>query len=274
MSSWLEFLPVAREAAEAAGRLLRRGLDEAKDIGYKGAVDLVTNFDGLAQELIVSRISSAYPSHAFLAEEGLRPDKPAEFLWVIDPLDGTTNFAHRLPVFAVSIGLVFQGTPVLGVVFDPVRKDLFTAAAGGGAFLGSRRIHVSRVSDLDRSLLATGFPYDIRESPVNNLDHFRNFCLKAQAVRRCGSAALDLCYLACGRFDGFWELKLKPWDVSAGALIVTEAGGRVSDLTGGDFRIDNGETLATNGLIHESMLAVLKLGRLSGRPAAGGEESP
>jgi myo-inositol-1(or 4)-monophosphatase len=269
MSQWMEFMPAAREAAEAAGRLLRGGLDEAKEIGYKGAVDLVTNFDGLAQEIIVNRISSAYPLHAFLAEEGLRSGAPAEYLWVIDPLDGTTNFAHRLPVFAVSIGLVFKGEPVLGVVFDPVREDMFTAAAGGGAFLGGHRIRVSGVSDLDRSLLATGFPYDIRESPVNNLDHFQNFCLRAQAVRRCGSAALDLCYLACGRFDGFWELKLKPWDVAAGALIVAEAGGRVTDLDGGHFRIDNGETVATNGLIHESMLAVLKLGRRAGRPASG-----
>jgi len=273
MSQWMEFLPAAREAAEAAGRLLRRGLDEAKEIGYKGAVDLVTNFDGLAQELIVGRISSAYPRHAFLAEEGLRPGGPAEFLWVIDPLDGTTNFAHRLPVFAVSIGLVHRGEPVMGVVFDPVRQDMFTAVAGGGAFLGGRRIRVSDVSDLDRSLLATGFPYDIRESPVNNLDHFQNFCLRAQAVRRCGSAALDLCYLACGRFDGFWELKLKPWDVAAGALIVTEAGGRVSDIDGGRFRIENGETVATNGLIHEAMLAVLKLGRRAGRPPAGEAET-
>ncbi|OGD19482.1 MAG: inositol monophosphatase, partial [Candidatus Aminicenantes bacterium RBG_16_63_16] len=259
MNQWVEFLPAAREAAGAAGALLRRGLDEAKEIGYKGAVDLVTNFDRLAQELIVDRLSAAFPGHAFLAEEGLRPGKEAEFLWVIDPLDGTTNFAHRLPVFAVSIGLVFQGAPVAGVVLDPIREDMFTAAAGAGAFLGSRRIHVSGVSDLDRSLLATGFPYDIRESPVNNLDHFRNFCLRAQAVRRCGSAALDLCYLACGRFDGFWELKLKPWDVAAGALIVIEAGGRVTDLDGGKFRIDNGETVASNGLIHDPMLAVLRL---------------
>jgi myo-inositol-1(or 4)-monophosphatase len=266
MSQWFEFLPAARAAAEAAGRLLRRGLDEAMEVGYKGAVDLVTNFDGLAQEVIVDLISSAFPRHAILAEEGLRPAAKSEFLWVIDPLDGTTNFAHRLPVFAVSIGLVFRGAPVLGVVFDPVREDMFTAAAGGGAYCGGRSIRVSSVGDLDRSLLATGFPYDIRESPVNNLDHFQNFCLRAQAVRRCGSAALDLCYLACGRFDGFWELKLKPWDVAAGAIIVTEAGGRVTDLDGGDFRIDNGETVATNGLVHDAMLSVLKLGRRAGRP--------
>jgi len=266
MSEWLEFLPVAREAAEAAGRLLRRGLDEAVEVGYKGAVDLVTNFDGRAQEVIVGRISSSYPRHGFLAEEGLRSQEEAEFLWVIDPLDGTTNFAHRLPVFAVSIGLVVGGRPVLGVVLDPVRGDLFTASAGGGARLDGRQVRVSSVDDLGRSLLATGFPYDIRDSPVNNLDHFQNFCLRAQAVRRCGSAALDLCYLACGRFDGFWELKLKPWDVAAGALIVTEAGGRVSDLDGGDHRIDNGETLATNGLIHEAMLEVIKLGRREPRP--------
>ncbi len=273
MSQWTEFLPAAREAAEAAGRMLRRGLDEAKDIAYKSAVDLVTNFDRLAQDVIVNRISTAYPQHAFLAEEGLRPSASAEFLWVIDPLDGTTNFAHGLPVFTVSIGLMHGGAPVLGVVFDPVREDMFTAAAGGGARLGDRPIRVSAVNDLERSLLATGFPYDIRDSPVNNLDHFRNFCLRAQAVRRCGSAALDLAYLACGRFDGFWELKLKPWDVAAGALLVAEAGGRVSDLDGGDFRIDNGETVASNGRIHESMLEVLKLGRRAGRPAKAEMES-
>ncbi len=266
MSDWTEFLPAAREAAEAAGRLLRRGLDEAMDVGYKGAVDLVTNFDGLAQEVIVRRLASQYPRHSFLAEEGVRPASPAEFLWVIDPLDGTTNFAHRLPVFAVSIGLVFEGTPVLGVVLDPVREELFTAAAGGGARLGDRRVRVSEVSDLDRSLLATGFPYDIRDSPVNNLDHFQNFCLRAQAVRRCGSAALDLCYLACGRFDGFWELKLKPGDTAAGSVIVAEAGGRITDGDAGAFRIDGGETVASNGLIHDAMLAVLRLGRRPERP--------
>lgn len=272
MSQWMEFLAVAREAAEAAGRMLRAGLVKAKEIRYKGRVDLVTNFDRLAQDLIIGRISSAYPRHAFLAEEGPPPGGSSEFLWVIDPLDGTTNFAHGLPVFSVSIGLLQGGAPVAGVVFDPARGDMFTATVGGGTFLGKRRVRVSVVSDLDRSLLATGFPYDIRESPVNNLDHFQNFCLRAQAVRRCGSAALDLCYLACGRFDGFWELKLKPWDVAAGALIVVEAGGRVSDIDGGDFLIDNGEMVASNGRIHESMLAVLKLGRRAGRPAAGSTE--
>jgi len=269
MSQWRKFLPAAREAALAAGRLLRRGLGEAVEVDYKGAVDLVTNFDRLAQEVIVGRLSAAHPDHAILAEEGLRPRGEPEFLWVIDPLDGTTNFAHRLPVFAVSIGLMFGGAPVLGVVLDPVRRDLFTATAGGGAFLNGRPLRVSGVGDLDRSLLATGFPYDIRDSPVNNLDHFQNFCLRAQAVRRCGSAALDLCYLACGRFDGFWELKLKPWDVAAGGLIVLEAGGRVSDLDGGPFRIDGGETVATTGLIHEAMLEVLKLGRRAGGPTDG-----
>lgn len=269
MSQYAEFLPVAREAAEAAGRLLRRGLDEGMEIAYKGAVDLVTNFDKMAQDLIVGRISSAYPNHAFLAEEGLKPTAPADFLWVIDPLDGTTNFAHRLPVFAVSIGLVADGRPVVGVVFDPVREEMFTAAAGDGAFLNGRRIHVSEVSELIRSLLATGFPYDMRESPVNNIDHFHNFSVRAQAVRRCGSAAIDLSYLACGRFDGFWELKLKPWDVAAGAVIIPEAGGRISNFDGGEFGIYDGEALATNGQIHKTMLEVLRLGKRPGRPSAG-----
>jgi myo-inositol-1(or 4)-monophosphatase len=271
MNTWSEFLPVAREAAEAAGLVLRQGLDRGMEISYKGAVDLVTNFDKLAQDLIVGRISAAHPGHAFLAEEGLRPAAPAEFLWVIDPLDGTTNFAHRLPVFAVSIGLVAAGRPVLGVIYDPVREDMFSAVAGEGAFLNGRPIRVSTVRELIRSLLATGFPYDMRESPVNNVDHFHNFSVRAQAVRRCGSAAVDLCYLACGRFDGFWELKLKPWDVAAGAVIVREAGGRVSNFDDGEFSIYDGEALATNGLIHSAMIEVLRLGKTVRRPAGGKE---
>jgi myo-inositol-1(or 4)-monophosphatase len=268
MNQWREFLTAAREAAEAAGRLLRRGLDGEMEISYKGAVDIVTNFDRQAQDLIVGRISAAFPGHAFLAEEGLRPEAPAEFLWVIDPLDGTTNFAHRLPLFAVSIGLVAGGRPVVGVVLDPVREEMYAASAGAGAFLNDRPIRVSGESHLVRCLLATGFPYDMRESPVNNVDHFYNLSVRAQAVRRLGSAALDMCYLACGRFDGFWELKLKPWDVAAGTIIVEEAGGRVTNFDGGEFGIYDGETLATNGLIHESMIEALRLGKRISRPGA------
>jgi myo-inositol-1(or 4)-monophosphatase len=196
-----------------------------------------------------------------LAEEGLSLAPDSEFRWVIDPLDGTTNFAHRFPVFTVSIGLEFRGRLVVGVVYDPMRDEMFQGAAGEGAYLNGKKIRVSAVSDLNRSLLATGFPYDIRDSRVNNVVHFNHFLMRAQAVRRCGSAAMDLCHLACGRFDGFWELKLKPWDMAAGAVIIQEAGGHLSDFEGGEFSLLGQETLASNGLIHEAMIQVLRLGK-------------
>jgi len=251
----------ASEAARLAGRMLRKGMDEGKEISFKGAVDLVTDFDRRAQDIIVGRLSRAFPGHGFLAEEGLSLGPASEFRWVIDPLDGTTNFAHRLPVFTVSIGLEFQGRPVVGVVYDPMRDELFQGAEGEGACLNRKRIRVSAINDLNKSLLATGFPYDIRDSRANNVVHFNHFIMRAQAVRRCGSAAMDLCCLACGRFDGFWELKLKPWDMAAGAVIVREAGGRLSDFEGGEFSLLGQETLATNGLIHEAMIEVLRLGK-------------
>jgi myo-inositol-1(or 4)-monophosphatase len=270
MAKWNEFLEAARASAIDAGRLLRSGMDEGREISFKGAVDLVTNFDHRAQELIFDRLSSAFPGHGFLAEEGLARGEKAEFRWVFDPLDGTTNFAHRFPVFTVSIALEYRGRVIVGVVYDPMREELFQAVEGEGARLNGRGIKVSIVPDLNRSLLATGFPYDLRESPVNNFAHFRHFLTRAQAVRRCGSAAMDLCYVACGRFDGFWELKLKPWDHAAGALIVMEAGGRVSDFEGGKFEVSSLETLASNGLIHEQMIRVLCLEEKPER----GEEKP
>ena len=269
MGKWSGFLEVGKEAALEAGRMLRDGLGEGRKVSYKGVVDLVTNFDTRAQELIFRRLSSAFPGHGFLAEEGLSRGVEREFCWVFDPLDGTTNFAHRLPVFSVSIALEYRDRIVLGVVYDPMREEMFEAVEGKGSFLNGRRIRVSLVDDLNRSLLSTGFPYDLRVSPVNNILHFNNFLVRAQAVRRCGSAALDLCYVACGRFDGFWELKLKPWDHAAGAVIVREAGGRVSDFKGGGFTITSQESLASNGLIHESMIRVLALRKP--RHARGGK---
>jgi myo-inositol-1(or 4)-monophosphatase len=270
MKAWTEFLTEARDAAGRAGRMLRRGMEEGKEITYKGAVDLVTNFDRQAQNIIVERLSSAFPAHGFLAEEELSLAPDSEFRWVIDPLDGTTNFAHRFPVFTVSIGLEYRGRLVVGVVYDPMRDEMYQGAEGEGAFLNGKRIRVSGVGELNRSLLATGFPYDIRESRVNNVDHFNHFIMRAQAVRRCGSAAMDLCHLACGRFDGFWELKLKPWDMAAGAVIVREAGGRLSDFAGGEFSLLGLEMLASNGLIHQAMIEVLLLGKQN--VSAGGEE--
>jgi myo-inositol-1(or 4)-monophosphatase len=255
------FFTVAEAAVREAGRYLKANLHRRAETVFKGEVDLVTEFDTGAQDILADRLTEAFPDHGILAEEDLSKPGSSGYRWVLDPLDGTTNYAHTFPVFSVSAALELRGRVVLGLVYDPMRDEMFSASAGGGAFLGSRRIRVSEVSDLSRSLLATGFPYDIRTSPVNNLGHWNRFILKAQAVRRCGSAAMDLCYVACGRFDGFWELKLKPWDVAAGALIVREAGGRVSDFGGGELGHDVPETLASNGRIHQAMIEVLGLDR-------------
>ena len=251
----------AEIVVRAAGAYLRENVDSRADVRYKSEVDLVTKFDLGAQDILVGRLSALFPDHGFLAEEGLSRPGASGYRWVLDPLDGTTNFAHTLPVFSVSAGLELEGRMVAGLVFDPMREEMFRAVAGGGAFLNGRRISVSAVDDLGRSLLATGFPYDLRTNPVNNVDHWNRFIVRAQALRRCGSAAMDLCYVACGRFDGFWEIKLKPWDVAAGALLVVEAGGRVTDFQGREHRIEVPQALATNGLIHEAMMRVLEEGQ-------------
>ncbi len=262
-----EIQSVAEAAVREAGLYLKSNLHRRAEASHKGEVDLVTEFDMGAQDILAGRLGGAFPSHGILAEEGLSRPGRSEYRWILDPLDGTTNYAHTFPVFTVSAALERDGRMELGLVYDPMREEMFSARRGGGAFLNGRRVRVSEVGDLGKSLLATGFPYDIRTSPVNNLDHWQRFLLRAQAVRRCGSAAMDLCYVACGRFDGFWELKLKPWDVAAGALIVEEAGGRVTDFRGGELRLDAAETLASNGLIHGDMLEVLGL---VGGPAGKG----
>jgi len=253
-----EFLEAAKAAAREAGRLLRENVDKRGEIMFKGAVDLVTHFDRKSQEMIFRRLSAAFPGHGFLAEEGLSLPGTSGCRWIIDPIDGTTNFAHTFPIFCVSIALEQKGEVVVGVVYDPMRDELFEAVRGRGAFLNGARVRVSDIPELGKALLATGFPYDVRTSSFNNVREFNAFIVRAQAVRRCGSAALDLCYVACGRFDGFWELKLKPWDVAAGALIIEEAGGRVSDFEGRTFDPFNQQALASNGRIHEEMRAVLK----------------
>jgi myo-inositol-1(or 4)-monophosphatase len=253
------YLKVAVDAARHAGQMLKKNLAASREIVYKGKVDLVTNFDNQSQEMIYDRLSQHFPDHDFVAEEGLNKDKGNDYRWIFDPLDGTTNFAHRFPIFSVSIALEIDGQIVCGVVYDPMREETFTGTKDGGAFCNGGQIKVSSIDELDKSLLATGFPYDLRESEKNNIDHFNHFVTRAQAIRRCGSAALDLCYVACGRFDGFWELKLKPWDVAAASLIAMEAGGHLSDFENKEFSIYSQETLGTNGLIHRQMLEVLKL---------------
>jgi len=263
-----EFARVGEAVVREAGRYLRENLGRRVEASFKGAVDLVTPYDLGAQEIVVGRLGAAFPSHGFLAEEGLARSGTSDCRWIIDPLDGTTNFAHGFPVFSVSAALECAGRLTLGLVYDPMRDEMFRAEAGGGAFLNGAPVRVSAVSDLGRSLLATGFPYDVRSSAVNNLDHWGRFIVRAQAIRRCGSAALDLSYIACGRFDGFWELKLKPWDVAAGALLVMEAGGRVTDFEGRPFALDAPGIVATNGGVHGAIIEVLN----ANGPKGGGDE--
>jgi myo-inositol-1(or 4)-monophosphatase len=226
-------------------------------LAFKGEINLVTEADRRSEDLIVRTIRRKFPDHEILTEEEKRPLGASNCRWIIDPLDGTTNYTHGFPVFCVSIAFETEGKVVLGVVCNPVLEEIFVAERGRGSTLNRKRISVSREKMLTNSLLATGFPYDIRESTNNNLDHFNRFAVRARAIRRAGSAALDLAYTAMGRFDGFWELKLAPWDVAAGALLVQEAGGRVTDFRGGQFVPDGRETLASNGRIHAQMMRVL-----------------
>ncbi|HMS82924.1 MAG TPA: inositol monophosphatase family protein [Nitrospira sp.] len=251
-------LQTAIEAGQAAGALLRRYAGTGFLIEYKTPINLVTDADRAAEQCVIDHLKTRFPDHHVLAEEGGRIDKgQSPYRWIIDPLDGTTNFAHGYPAYCVSIGLEYEGRCILGVVFDPTRNDLFTAFEHRGAHLNGRPIHVTETQTLDSSLLVTGFAYDIRETKRNNLDHFAKFALKVQGLRRTGSAALDLCYVAAGRFDGFWEVRLNPWDMAAGSVIAREAGGRLTDFNGNDLSIYGQELVASNGHIHEAMLTVL-----------------
>jgi myo-inositol-1(or 4)-monophosphatase len=216
--------------------------------------------DRAAQDLIEREILDKYPGHSILAEEELDIQGSTGFLWIVDPLDGTTNYAHRFPVFSVSIAVSYRNETLCGVVYNPVSDEMFTAVSGGGASLNAMLLNVSETRQLNDSLLGTGFPYNIRETAQTNLAHFERFVTRVQDIRRCGSAALDLCFVACGRLDGFWELGLKPWDAAAGALIVREAGGMVTDFSGNELGMDASRVLASNGIIHEQMMEVLRAG--------------
>ena len=254
-----DFMETAVNVATEAGRLLKTNLGRLHSIEMKGAIDVVTEMDIRAEELIIKILRGVFPTFGILTEESGERAASSEYRWIIDPLDGTTNYAHGYPVFCVSIALEKNGETILGVVYNPMLAELFTAEKGRGACLNNRKIQVSSTTKLNNSLLATGFPYDIRTSSNNNINYFTNFAVRVQAIRRAGSAALDSCYVACGRFDGFWELKLKPWDVAAGGLIVKEAGGILSDFKGGPFSIYSHETVASNGIIHKQMIEVLNL---------------
>jgi myo-inositol-1(or 4)-monophosphatase len=253
------FLEVAVATAREAGEIICAAMNRPKHISYKGEVDIVTETDNKSEAAIVARLRSEFPDHAIIAEEGgaSGAGASAEYRWHVDPLDGTTNFAHGYPVFAVSLGLLYRGDPLIGAVYNPVTRDVFTAIRGQGAFRNGNPIHVSAVEKLSLSLLATGFPSHKRvQNP--NIHYYWEFTLRSHGVRRAGAAALDLCSVACGQFDGFWEFGLKSWDTAAGTLLVREAGGRVTSFSGDPYRPGDLECLASNGRIHEEMQAVAR----------------
>jgi myo-inositol-1(or 4)-monophosphatase len=247
----------ALKAVKTGGAVLSNYFGKIKSIDYKGDIDLVTEADKESERKIISIINDTYPAHRIVAEETGDSRLTSPYKWIIDPLDGTTNYAHGYPCFCVSLAIEYKGEIIYGIIYDPVKEELFTGEKGKGSHLNGTPIAVSAEEELNTSLLCTGFPYDVREDMDSNIRNFRNFLMKAQAVRRDGSAALDLCYTAAGRFDGFWEQKLHPWDVAAGSLIVTEAGGKVTSYCGETFNVYGAEIVASNGIIHNQMLDVL-----------------
>jgi myo-inositol-1(or 4)-monophosphatase len=248
-----DVLSLATQIAREAGALLMEHFRERVTIEYKGEADLVTVADRKSEALIRERLREYLPSHDILGEEGGLRDTGSDYRWYVDPLDGTTNFAHGFPVFCVSMGLEFKGRRIAGVIYDPTRDELFAAEQGSGAYLNDQRIHVSKTTHLAECLVATGFPSHKRHKNPN-IFFYHQITLQTHGVRRAGSAALDLCYVACGRFDGFWEFNLNPWDTAAGVLIVEEAGGRITDFHGGSFDLNGRETLGSNGLVHQALL--------------------
>lgn len=240
-----------------AGKYLKQNSKKIKSIAFKGSINLVTNVDREVENILIESLRREFPDIGFLSEE-IGEIKPGSGLkWIIDPIDGTTNFAHGFPFYSISLALEKDKKPILGLVYDPVRNELFSAERGQGAYLNGKLIKVSTQKDLKKSLLMTGFSYKLGKSMEANLVHFRDFLIASQAVRRAGSASLDLCYVACGRLEGFWELDLKPWDTAAGWLIVKEAGGEVSTFSGQEYSHYLKEILASNGKIHRQMSKIL-----------------
>ena len=252
---------LAEQVARDAGNLLLTHLHGKRTIEYKSEIDPVTEVDKASERLLTEFFRKQTPEIDILAEEESNTDTGASLRWVIDPLDGTVNYAHKIPAFCVSVGLELDRRPLVGVVFDPNRDELFSATAESSATCNGQPIHVSATDTLNRAVLATGFPYDKRVNPDNNIDHFGEVALASQGIRRFGAAALDLCWTAMGRFDGYWELRLSPWDVAAGRLIVEQAGGRVTDFAGNPTDSFAGNICATNGLFHDDLLAVLARNR-------------
>ena len=252
-----KFKKPAIDAVLKAGSYIKKNVGKIKTVRYKGEINAVTDVDRKAEEIIVSIIRRAYPDHDFLAEEEKYKNKNSDYTWIIDPIDGTTNFIHGFFFFCVSAGLSFKGDIIFGAVYDPIANELFYAEKDKGAFLNKKRIHTSKIKSLNKSLLSTGFAYNVKTAKDNNIDNFEKFLKKAQAVRRPGSAALDLCYVACGRFDGFWELDLHPWDTAASICIVKEAGGKVTQFNGSKYSIFDKKILASNSKIHSQMSKIL-----------------
>ncbi len=247
----------AQSIAREAGAILRDRFGQPHDVRFKGPIDMVTEADQASEALISERLRAAFPDHDLLGEEGARGSTSnSPYRWVIDPLDGTTNFTHGLPTFAVSIGLENDGAPMVGVVYDPMRDEMFVAKRGAGATLNGQPLHVAATSELFRALLVTGFSYTM-ELRALQAEIWRDFLTRVQAIRQTGSAALNLCYIAAGRLDGYWERGISPWDVAAGALMVIEAGGVVTSMTGGAYRSDDREILASNGFLHDELLTVI-----------------
>jgi len=253
----LDFVPAMQVIAREAGVLLMEYFHQRVKVEYKGDVDLVTVADRKSEALIIERIRSRWPAHDVLGEEGTRIETGSDYKWYIDPLDGTTNFAHGFPVFCISMALEHKGKRIAGVVYDPTRPEMFAAEQGSGTYLNDQRVRVSTTSNLSECLVATGFPSHKRHKNPN-IFFYHQITLRTHGVRRAGSAALDLASVAAGRFDGFWEFNLNPWDTAAGVLLVEEAGGRVTDFSGGPFQIASRETLASNGLVHAALLAEFK----------------
>jgi len=262
----LQWVPTASDIAKEAGARLREFFTQGVETEYKGDVDIVTVADRTVEKLIRTRLAEAFPDHGVYGEEGTRDRMEGAFRWYVDPLDGTTNFAHGFPQFCVSLGLEQRpadlppgqdGTLVAGVIYDPMRDELYTAERGHGAWLNGKPMHVSRTPDLAESLVATGFPSRKRHASPN-IHFYHEFTLRSHGVRRAGSAALDLAYVAAGRLEAFWEFNLNPWDTAAGILLVEEAGGRVTDFAGEQFQLNSNEVLASNGLIHDELVGLFR----------------
>jgi myo-inositol-1(or 4)-monophosphatase len=248
-------LEVAVEIAQEAGKILREEMEQAPAIDYKGDFDLVTQADRRSEQLIVRRLKEHFPQHTVAAEEGTGTNTGSEYTWHVDPLDGTTNFAHKYPCFCVSMALARNNELLLGVIYNPIYRELFTAARGEGAFFNGKKIVCSKINALKNSLLCTGFPNHKRLANPN-IRYYWDFTLRSHGVRRDGSAALDLAYVAMGRFDSFWEFGLNAWDTAAGVLLVEEAGGKITDMQGQPYTLGGPSILASNGLVHDEMMRV------------------